>query len=248
MKMSNVGLVMSAGIKNAFRMKIALTILFLITLICVAGVVFCLCVLLIAPEVNSAAPDPAALKGYLSMMLYAVSFIAIGVTLNSFIQQTLVKEKARGNLNALMATPMKLSDIWLGKSLALFIPGLVLGIVLTVLTLIIVNLIYFIPNTGFLCGPEMLISSLVAVPLIYLFFGMLVHLLGLIAKPTTANVIAQIFLPVMANLVIQLTARNVMDANSWHFMVANLGLALVIGIIVLAVRSRLIPERVVLSG
>jgi ABC-2 type transport system permease protein len=245
---SNIGLVMSAGIKNVFRTKTVAIIMIPIILICVIGVALLLCILLIAPEVESAAPDRAALEGYLSLILYASSFITIGVTLNSLMFQTMVKEKSRGNLAALLATPLKVSDIWVGKSLALFIPGLVLGILLTVLTLVIVNVIYFVPDIGFLCRPGMLISSLVAVPLIYLFFGMLVHLVGLIAKPATGNVIAQVFLPVMANLVIQLAIRNVMDANSWQFMVLNLGIAMVIGIIVLAVRPRLIPERVVLSG
>jgi hypothetical protein len=42
--------------------------------------------------------------------------------------------------------------------------------------------------------------------------------------------------------------RDVMSANSWQFMFMNLGLAVMLGIFVLAVRSRLDPERVMLSA
>jgi len=234
--------------KNAFRMTTGMTILVSVTLICVVGVALLMCLLLIAPEMKSAAPDRAAVEGYLGLILYASSLISIGVALNSLVFQTMVREKTRGNLAALMATPLKVSDIWLGKTLALFVPGLVLAIVLTILTLIIINLIYFLPDIGFVVNWQMLVNSLVLVPLMYLFFGMFVHIIGLTTKPVTGNVIAQVYLPVIANVMIQLTARNVMSADSWQFMVMNLGLAAILGVVVLAMRSRLSPERVMLSA
>ena len=246
--MSNIRLVASAGMKNAFRMTTGMTILVSVTLICVVGVALLMCLLLIAPEMKSAAPDRAAVEGYLGLILYASSLISIGVALNSLVFQTMVREKTRGNLAALMATPLKVSDIWLGKTLALFVPGLVLAIVLTILTLIIINLIYFLPDIGFVVNWQMLVNSLVLVPLMYLFFGMFVHIIGLTTKPVTGNVIAQVYLPVIANVMIQLTARNVMSADSWQFMVMNLGLAAILGVVVLAMRSRLSPERVMLSA
>jgi hypothetical protein len=243
-----MGLVTTTSIKNVFRMKTVLIILVPIALICVVGVDILMCLLVIAPESASATPDMVALEGYLSLILYASSFISIGVTLNSLVFQTMTKEKSRGNYAALLATPLKATDIWMGKSLALFLPGLVLGVLLTALSLVLINIIYFLPKIGFLFSLQMLISSLVAVPLIYLLFGMLVHLVSFISKPATGNIIAQIFLPVMANVVMQLVVRNVMDANSWTFLALNLGIALVIGIIVLMVKPRLTPEKIMLSG
>jgi hypothetical protein len=82
----------------------------------------------------------------------------------------------------------------------------------------------------------------------YLFFGMFVHVIGLTTKPVTGNVIAQVYLPVIANVMIQLTVRNVMSANAWQFMALNLGLVIILGTSVLAVKSRLVPERVTLSA
>jgi hypothetical protein len=246
--MSNIGLITATGIKNNLRMKIAFTVLIPITLMCIVGVAYIFCLLLIAPEVKSAAPDVTVLKDYLSLILYASSLFSIGITMNSLIFQTLVKEKARGNITALMATPLKITDIWIGKTLAIFLPGLALGVLLTGLSLVIINLIYFVPEIGFLFSLQMALSNLIAVPLMYLFFGMLVHLIGMTNKPGTGNVIAQVFLPVIANLAIQLGVRNVIGADSWQFTALHLGIALLIGIFLLVFRSRLTREQVVISG
>jgi ABC-2 type transport system permease protein len=239
---------MSAGMKNAFRMKAGMVILISITLICVIGVALLMCLLLIAPEMESAAPDRQVLEGHLGIILYASSLISIGVALNSLVFQTMVREKTRGNLAALMATPLKVSDIWLGKSLALFVPGLILAIALTLLTFFIVNAIYFLPNFGFVIDWQMMVNSLILVPSMYLLFGMFVHILGLTTKPMTGNVIAQVYLPVIANIMIQLTVRNAMSASSWQFMVMNIGLAVLMGVLVLIMRPRLDAENVMLSA
>lgn len=246
--MSNLWLVTSAGMKNAFRLKTSMMILIGVTLICVVGIALLMCILLIVPEMKSAMPDRAALEAHLGIILYLSSFISIGVGLNSLVFQMMVREQSRGNLAALMATPLKLFDIWLGKSLALFIPGLIIAIVLTVLNLVIINLIYFIPEVGFLCNWQMLVNSLVILPLMYFFFGMLVHLVGFTTKPVTGNIIAQVFLPVMINVIIQLVVRNVIDINSWQFMALNLGLAVIFGAIILSMKARLTPEKVILAA
>ncbi|MBN1367428.1 MAG: hypothetical protein JW967_05845 [Dehalococcoidales bacterium] len=246
--MSNIWLVTSAGIKNAFRLKTGMIILISVTLICVVGIALLMCILLIAPEMESASPDRSILEAHLGVILYSSSLISIGVGLNSLVFQTMVREQARGNLAALMATPLKVFDIWLGKSLALFIPGLLIAIVLTVLNLVIINLIYFLPDIGFVCNWQMLVNSLVILPLMYLCFGIFVHLIGFTTKPVTGNIIAQVFLPVIINLMLQLAIRNVIDANSWQFIVINLGMAVVLGVLILSLKSRLTPERVILSA
>lgn len=246
--MSDIGLVMSASIRNSFRDKIVAIIMIPVIVICVVGVALLFCLLLVGPEMEKAVPDRAFLESNLALLMYSSSLLTIGITLNSMVFQTMVREKTRGSLAALMATPLRMTEIWMGKSLALFVPGLVLGIVFTVLTLVIVNLIYFVPETGFLFTWEMALLSLVAVPLMYLFFGMLVHLLGYVTKSVTGNVIAQVFLPVMANVGIQLAVRSAMEADSWQFLVLHFGIAAVAGMLVLVFRSRLTPEAVILSA
>jgi len=246
--MSSIGLVMNAGIRSNLRLKTTVFIMLPITIICAAGVALIFCLQMIAPAMKAPVPDTAALQNYLGLVVYISGFLGVGITLNSFGFQTLVREKARGNLQSLLATPLRPADIWLGKSLSIFLPGAVFGILMAVMALVIINAAYFLPDMGFLVTPAMLVTSIIAVPLIYLFLGLLVHLVGLTAKASSGNVIAQVFLPVMITLMINLLVRNVMDASSWLFTGVNFGLAVILGIVVFVLRARMTPERIILSG
>jgi len=93
----------------------------------------------------------------------------------------------------------------------------------------------------------MLVSSLVVVPLVYFALMLLVHEIGISARPVTANILAQLFLPVVITLMINLVTRNVINAGSWLFTVVLLGLALIIGVFVLVLRSKLTVEKIILS-
>lgn len=246
--MNSVLLITVAGIRNNLRQKIALFIIGAITIICVAGIALVFCTQFIGPEVKSGVSNRAVLEANLGLVLYVTSLLGVGITLNAFAFQPLVKEKARGNLQSLLATPLQAGDIWVGKSLGVFLPGLVLSILMTLAALFIINALYFLPDVGFLVTPWMVLTSFIAVPLIYLLLGLLVHLVGLTSKTANGNVIAQIFLPVFITLVINLLVRHILDASSWLFMAVNLSLAAIIGVIVLFARRRLTPEKIILSG
>ncbi|MDD5453728.1 MAG: ABC transporter permease subunit [Candidatus Bipolaricaulis sp.] len=239
---------MRAGMRNNRRLKVAIGILLSVTFICVAGVTILFCILLLEPEMESTVLDRSRLEAYLGIIVYAASFLGVGITLNSFAFQSLVREKARGNLQSLLATPVKPKDIWMGKSLSILVPGTLFGSILAVLVLIIVNAVYFFPDIGFVLNPWIALSSFLGVPLVYLALGLLVHLVGLTSRAANGNVIAQLFLPVMVNVMIQVAVHDVIDASSWLFLAMNLGLAAVIGTIVIGLRSRLTTERIILSN
>jgi len=159
----------------------------------------------------------------------------------------MTREKSRGIIESLLATPLNVKDIWIAKSLAVFLPGLVLGEVFAFIALMAINYIYFVPRIGFLITPWIAVSSFVAVPLIYLCLSLLVHLIGLTGKLATGNVIVQVFLPVFAALMINLVIRHILDATSWSFTLINLGIAVAVGVVVILLQPRLTKERIVLS-
>jgi len=245
--MREIGLIIITSIRNNLRLKIALIVYIAVTIMCIVGVVIALCLFLIAPEMDKELPDRSELELYLCLAMYVTCFISVGVNLNSFAFQSMTREKARGNIESLLATPLKAKDIWIAKSLALFIPGLVLGEILTLIVLIIINYIYFVPAIGFLFTPWIAVSGFLAAPLIYLCLSLVFHLVGLAGKPATANVIVQVFLPVIINLMINLAVRHILDIASWPFALANFGVALVIVITIILLRPRLTSERIVLS-
>lgn len=245
--MKNISLVIISSISNNLKSK-ALTVVFIsVTLMIVAGLALFFCLLLIGPAIKAESPDRALLELYLSLIMYTTCIICMGINMNVFAFQSITREKSRGNLESLLATPLTAKDIWAAKSLAVFIPGLVMGEVLTFAAMIAVNYIYFVPKMGFIFTRWIGLSSFLAVPLVYLCLSLLVHLVGLSGKPATGNIIAQIFLPIVLTLMINLVLRNVLDAVSWPFTIANLGLAAVIAIIIIFLRPRLTRERIVLS-
>jgi ABC-2 type transport system permease protein len=245
--MRDISLIINSSIRNNLRLKVSIAMSIAVVLICVIGLVLSFCLLLIAPAMETAIPDKPMLEMYLSLIIFAVCLIGLGVNMNAFAFQTMTREKSRGNITALLATPLKAGHIWIAKSLAVFLPGLVLGEVLAFISLMLINYIYFVPKTGFLLTAPMAISGFVAVPLVYMSISLLVHLIGLTGRPSTGNVIVQVFLPVFAALMINLGVRNILDVTSWSFTLVNLGLAAVICVIAILLRPRLTGERIVLS-
>ncbi|NLE89739.1 MAG: hypothetical protein GX602_02180, partial [Dehalococcoidales bacterium] len=142
--MRDIALITTTSIGNNLRMKIVIAVAIAVVLICVASLVVAFCILAIAPAMKAEIPDRHMLETFLCVVVYGSSLIGIGVNMNVFAFQTMTKEKTRGNIACLLATPLKVSHIWIGKSLAVFLPGLVLGEVLGLISLLAVNYIYFV--------------------------------------------------------------------------------------------------------
>ncbi len=246
--MSNIGPLITTNLKNNLSKKSVIIIWYGTALLITAATAALLCVLLIAPELNKISPDKTKLGLYLGIIMFTASLLGLGINLNALGFTSMIKEKSRGNIQSLLATPLKLKDIWMGKSLAIFIPGLILGELLTLISLIAINYIYFVPTIGFLFNPWIAVTSFIVFPIMYFCLGLLVYLIGLTGKPNNANIIALVFLPLFVNIVVQLPLRsNIMDFTSWPFTLANIVIVLVVAIIVIILQFRLKKEKVVLS-
>jgi hypothetical protein len=246
--MKNIGLLTSVSMKNNFSSKSVAVIWYSVSMFLVVGIVVLFGVLLISPELRKIAPDRVKLETYLGVTLFSASLIGLGVNLNALGFTSMIREKAKGNIQSLLVTNLNLKDIWIGKTLSIFIPGLIAGEVFTIVTLLAVNFIYFVPTIGFVFNPWIVVTSIIVFPALYFCLGLLVYLVGLTGKPVNANIIAQIFLPVFINLVIQLVLRtSFIDYNSWPFMVINIGFVLITAVIVIVLQSRISKEKVVLS-
>jgi len=246
--MREIILVTINSIKNNLKSKILIVVFVCITLMIAVGLALFFCLLLIAPEMNKPVPDRTQIELYLSLIMYSTCIICMGINMNVFAFQSMTREKSRGNIESLMATPLSVKGIWVAKSLAVFIPGMLLGEILTLAALLAVNYIYFVPKIGFVYTNWIGVVGFLTVPLIYLFFSFLVFLVGLTGKPATGNIIVQIFLPVILSLMINLVIRQVLDATSWPFALANFGIAAVIAIVVIFLQPRITRERIILSS
>jgi len=246
--MKNISPIITTNMRNNFRSKTVVIIWYGTALLILVALAALFGILLIAPELNKVSPDKAKLELYLGIIIFSASSLGLGINLSALGFTSMIKEKSRGNIQSLLATPIRLKDIWMGKSLAIFIPGLILGELLTLISLVAVNYIYFVPKVGFVFSPWVAVTGFFAIPLIYFCLGLLVYLIGLTGKPVNANIIAQAFLPVYLNIIIQILIHTtIFDASSWTFTLVNIGLALVIAIIVIILQFRISKEKIALS-
>lgn len=245
--MKKIGLIAAVSLKNNMKSKASNIVFILVTLMIAAVLSLFFCILMLNPAIKAPVPDRTLLETCLSMIMYSTSLICVGMSLNVFAFQSMVKEKSHGNIESLIATPLNIKDIWIAKSLAVFIPGLILGEILTLAALLIINYIYFVPVTGFLYTHWIGLTSFLLVPLIYLCLSFLVFLIGLTGRAASANILLQIFLPVSISLMLNLMVRQIIDATSWPLALVNFGIAAVIVIIILVLLPRITRERIALS-
>ena len=246
--MRNISTLIAINIKNNLRSKTVVIIWYGTALLILIALAALFGILLIAPELNKVSPDKAKLELYLGIIMFSASALGLGINLNALGFTSMIKEKSRGNIQSLLATPVRLKSIWIGKSLAIFIPGLILGELITLVSLVVVIYIVFFPEVGFLFSPWVAVTGFLAIPFIYFCMGLLVYLVGLTGKPVNANIIAQAFLPIYLNIIIQILIRTtIFNAASWIFVLENIGLALMIAIIVIILQFRLTKEKVALS-
>ena len=245
--MRNIGPTIVISIRNNLRSKTLFIGFISITLMCVVGAALVGSLLFIAPETEAEFPDRGILEICLGLIMYTTCFIGMGINLNVFAFVPVTREKSRGNIESLLATPLKVKDIWLAKSLAVFLPGLILGELFTLVAMMVIQYLYSVPGMGFLIPTWIAISSFIALPAVYLCLSLLVFLIGMTGRPITGHVIAIVFLNVVAALVINLGAHRVLDPLSWPFTLVNFGIAAVIGIVVILLQPRLTKERIVLS-
>jgi len=162
---------------------------------------------------------------------------------------SLIMEKTKRSLESLLCTPLSLKQIHLGKSLAVFLPSLVLGLSLAFATVAGANQLFLAPKAGqsVMPGAASLVATLVAVPLILFFFvTMLVALQLIITKIQWINA-------VLAGLVfVTIVALNYglfgFGFAPWSIFFASLAVAAVLALATVFLSRLVTKERIVLSS
>jgi len=105
----------------------------------------------------------------------------------SFTFLTIIKEKVSGNIESLLATPLSPKEIWIGKSIAIFLPGYTISIISTLIILLTVNFFVIIPATGnFILPVPLLLISFLINPLLFLALLLFIVLFSLANNPDIA--------------------------------------------------------------
>ncbi len=108
----------------------------------------------------------------LSLVAYFLPLLILLAFIWAFASLPITKEKVNGNIECLLATPLNPGAIWIGKCLAIFLPGFVISVFALLSVLVVVNLITISPATGYLVLPiPALVTGFIINPM--LFFGLL---------------------------------------------------------------------------
>jgi len=185
----------------------------------------------------------------IALVAYFLPFLILIAFIWAFASLPIVREKVNGNIECLLATPLSPGALWMGKCLAIFLPGLGISAIATLLVVLAVNLITINPATGvFVLPAPALLTGLVINPL--LFFGLLAFMLlfALAGNPDIA--IAPSFLigfGLMMGLPLGM-ALGAVNLASWAFALWYLA-GTVVGWAVVGYLSRLLSrEKIVLSS
>jgi ABC-2 type transport system permease protein len=154
-------------------------------------------------------------------------------------------DKVKRTLESLLATPLSLRQIWLGKSLAVTLPGTSIALLVSLLALLAMNLMLIVPNAGSFIMPNIisLVTGLIIMPVMAFFVVSLVGFLQLImTNPRIANfVFIGIFLGIYLSTLTELAA-------SWNFTFIYLIATIILIGLTHFIARFLTKERVILSS
>ena len=185
----------------------------------------------------------------IGLIAYFLPLFVLMVFIWAFAFLTIIQEKVKGNIESLLATPLSPKEIWIGKSMAIFLPGYIISIISTLIILLAVNFFVIIPATGnFILPAPLLLVSFLINPLLFLALLLFIVLFSLANNPDIA--IAPSFL-VGFGLMMGIplgVATGVINLASWSFMLWCLAGAIIFWAADFGFYRLLTKENIVLSS
>ena len=187
-------------------------------------------------------------QSFLSSLAYVLPMMYSIFVCSIFANYSVVVDKAKRNIESLMAAPVSINQIWMGKSLAVMLPSIVVGIVIAILVYIFMNFAFIIPNTHVFIFPEPLaiVSALIIVPiLVFAVVVVVIHVQLIISNPRIANFV---FTGIFILLVFGTNALGSLGVSISFFPLVYLGVIAICGIIAYVLSRSLTKEKVLLSS
>lgn len=182
------------------------------------------------------------ITAYFLPLLVLMSFIW------AFASFPVVREKVKGNIDCLIATPVTPGELLAGKGLAVFIPAYVISLIAMTVIVIAVNLVVILPGWHYILLPwPALVLGLAVSPLLFLSILLITLQLSFTGNPDSAVAPSMI---VGFGLIVGMPvglATGFFDINSWLFVLwYTMGTAAAWGV-VLGLNRTLTRQNIVLS-
>jgi ABC-2 type transport system permease protein len=228
---------------NTFRILVIISAL--VTVAAAAGISLAL---RMQPWLGAAEAIPV-LELIIGSIAYFMPLIVLIAFIWAFASLPVTREKIGGNIECLLATPLSPRVLWLGKSLAIFLPGYVISLIATLIVLLAVNIVAIVPATGgFMLPAAALLAGLLFDPLLFLGLAAFTILFSLANNPDIA-IAPSFVLGFGLMMAIPLgMVTGVLDLASWSFALWYLAGDVVAWIIIWYLSRMLTREKIVLSS
>ena len=176
---------------------------------------------------------------YIMPMMFSIFVCSV------FANYSVIVDKAKRNIESLMATPVNIKQIWLGKSLAVTLPSLIVGITIAVLSYLVMNIWFVTPKTGIFIIPNIwaIVSAVLFVPtLLFAIVSIVTYIQLVVTNPRIGNfVFSGIFFLLLIGV-------NTLSGAGLSFALIYLGVIIVCTVISYILSFSLTKEKVLLSN
>jgi len=186
--------------------------------------------------------------GFLNSLAYVLPIMYSIFICSAFANYAVIVDKAKRNIENLMATPVSIKQIWLGKSLAVTIPSIMVGYIVAILVYLAMAIILVMPKTHAFIFPSILaiVSALIIVPtLIFSIVCIVTYIQLIITNPRIASFV---FSGIFIILLFGVNALGGFGISLNYFAWIYLGIAGICAAISYFLSFSLTKEKVLLSS
>ena len=189
------------------------------------------------------------LELFMGLTVNYVPLIVLFTCMATWAAEPIAKEKAKGPMESLLATPLTAKGLWIGKSLAIFLPAYVMGVISSLTVILVVNFASILPTVHHfvLPAPEALCCFLL-IPLLMFALISIMVVFSLITNPVVGQTIVILIGVTLLQVVGQVGGRITYLLASWDYALYNLAGAVLLGMTALYLSRFLSKERIILSS
>jgi ABC-2 type transport system permease protein len=186
-------------------------------------------------------------RAFLNGIVYVLPAMYSFFVCTTFAAYAVILEKSRRNIETLLATPLTLREMWLGKTLGVTVPSVIIALIIAIVSYLAFDYFLVVPRVGTFIWPSVtaILTALVLVPLlIFSIAALVIYLQLVLTNPRIANLaFTAIFLALLlgGNAVASLGV-------SLNYPLVYAAVAAITGLVAFLLSRSLTRERVILSS
>ena len=187
-------------------------------------------------------------RSFLTGLAYVLPMMYSILVCSIFANYSVIVDKAKRNIESLMATPVSINQIWIGKSLAVTLPSVIIGIGVAILGYLVMNFGFVIPKTGVFIFLDFLaiVSVIIIVPILVFSIVMIVINIQLVIN--NPRIASLVFTGIFILLLFGVNAMGGLGLSISYFALIYLGVIVLCAGVSFILSRSLTKEKVLLSS